>query len=107
MRPRSGVPIRGDRTSLRRTEGADRSQMLGRRRLRECLGDRGTGKDDPHLTAEDRRAMMENLREMKPPDGDVPPTAGPPEGPSQSSQPEVTMSVPRTKLSEVIDVRTA
>ena len=41
------------------------------------------------------------------PDGDVPLTAGPPEGPSESSQPEVNMSVPRPKLSEVIDVRTA
>ena len=36
------------------------------RRLWETLGGRGTGKDDPRLTAEDRQAIVEILRETKP-----------------------------------------
>ncbi|MGP0065815.1 MAG: hypothetical protein ACLQGP_19710 [Isosphaeraceae bacterium] len=36
------------------------------RRLWEILDGRGSGKDDPHLTPEDRRAILEILRETKP-----------------------------------------
>ena len=36
------------------------------RRLWEILGNQGTGKEHPHLATEDRRAIIEILRETKP-----------------------------------------
>jgi hypothetical protein len=44
----------------------DEVKELVYRRLWETLGNQGTGKDDPRLTTEDRRAIVEILRETKP-----------------------------------------